>query len=103
MSIKRKVARVRIKVRKVQRDKERRDLKRLAMARNKALRKAEVEVKKAKLKEEARQAQLKEMKAKGVSPRKSAVKSRTKGGVRAGKGIAGTLKKMRKFVRKHSR
>jgi len=103
VSIKRKVARVRIKVRKIQREKERKDLKQLAMDRNKALKSADIAVKKATIKEQSRQAQLKEMKAKGISPKKGVVKSRTKKAIKTNQKIIKGMKSFQKFVRKHSR
>ena len=103
MSVKRKVARVKIEVRKFQRDKERKELRKLALARNKALKESYHAADLAREREALRVAQLKEMKAKGIKPKKGVVEARTKAGKKTGRGIVNALKETRKFMKKHSR
>jgi len=103
MSVKRKVARVKIEVRKFQRDKERKELGKLALARNKALKESYHAADLAREKEALRQTQLKLMKAKGIKPKVKKVKARTEAGKKVGRGIANALKETQKFMKKHSR
>jgi hypothetical protein len=102
MTIRRKVAKVKVKVRKYQRAQEQKKLKKLALERNKHLREAAKSARMAKAKEEVRTAQLKSMKAKGIEPRKSRVKCRTTSAKKAGRKVVKTLKDIQKFARKHS-
>jgi len=90
-------------VRRAKVKKERKELRDLALERNKALKEAYRAADLARGKEALRVAQLKEMKAKGIKPKKSAVEARTKAGKKAGRGIVSALKETQKFMKKHSR
>jgi len=103
MSFKRTVARVKVKVRRRKIEKERNELKKLALERNKALKEAEGATKLAKAREEARGAQLRSMKAQGITPKKKSTQTRGQQMRDINKGILKNMKGVQKFMKKHSR
>ena len=103
MSIKRKVAEVQVKIRRAKINKENKELKKLALQRNKALGEAERATNVAKAKEEKRGAQLKEMKAKGITPKKADVRTRGQKMRDVNKKIAKNMAGIQKFMKKHAK
>ena len=102
MTIKRKVAKVQIALRKRKREKAAKEIRKLGLERNKALKKAEEAMKLAKAREDAREAKAK--KARAEAPLKAARRARTlkrkKQAHKAVKSITKMGKGLRKSMKK---
>ncbi|MBA7498649.1 hypothetical protein ES704_01386 [subsurface metagenome] len=102
MTVKRKVAKVQIALRKRKREKEAKEIRKLGLERNKALGEAEKAMALAKAREDAREAKAK--KARAEAPLKAERKARTlrrkKQAHKAVKGIIKTGKSLRKSMKK---